>query len=116
MFEGHPILLLHHTGARSGRVRVNPLAYQALEDGRSLAVFGSKGGAPSDPDWFHNLKAHPQARVEVGTEAFDVVARVAEGPERDRIWARQKELIPAFEAYEKRTTRQIPVVILERVS
>jgi len=113
MFEGVPILLLHHTGAKSGKVRVNPLAYQASGD--RLAVFASKGGAPTNPDWFHNLKANPRATVEVGTETRDVRARVAEGEERDRIWSEQKELMPGFADYEKRTTRQIPVIILEPV-
>src|SRR5437867_275307 len=113
MFEGTPILLVHHTGARTDKVRVNPLAYQA--DGDRLVVVASKGGAPTNPDWFHNLKANPRATVEVGTEKFDVMAKVAEGEERERLWARQKELMPGFAEYEKKTTRQIPVIILERV-
>jgi deazaflavin-dependent oxidoreductase (nitroreductase family) len=112
-FEGVPILLLHHTGARTGAVRVNPLAYQA--DGDRFVVFGSKGGAPTNPDWYHNLRANPQATVEVGTETIPVRARVAEGEERERIWNRQKELMPGFAAYEHRTPRQIPVIILERI-
>ena len=114
MFEGTPILLLHHTGARSGKVRVNPLAYQASGD--RLAVFASKGGAPTNPDWFHNLKANPRATVEVGTETRDVRARVAEGEEREKIWSRQKEIMPGFAGYETKTTRQIPVIILDPVS
>jgi deazaflavin-dependent oxidoreductase (nitroreductase family) len=111
-FEGRPILLLHHTGAKSGTERVNPLAYQGLDDG-AIAVFGSKGGAPSNPDWYHNLLANPRATVEVGTETFDVTARVASGEERERIWEKQKREMPGFSDYEKKTTRQIPVVILE---
>ncbi len=111
-FAGVPILLLHHTGARTGKVRVNPLAYQA--DGDRFAVFGSKGGAPTNPDWYHNLLANPEATIEVGTETISVRARVAEGEERERIWNRQKELMAGFAAYEQRTRRQIPVVILER--
>jgi deazaflavin-dependent oxidoreductase (nitroreductase family) len=114
-FEGMPILLLHHRGARTGIERVNPLAYQQLEDG-AIAVFGSKGGAPTNPDWFHNLVANPDARVEVGTETYDVRARVADDEERQRIWERQKKDRPAFADYETKTSRQIPVVILERVS
>jgi deazaflavin-dependent oxidoreductase (nitroreductase family) len=114
MFKGHTLLLLHHRGARSGIERVNPLAYQTLDDGR-LAVFGSKGGAPTNPDWFHNLVANPDASIEVGTETFKVKARVAIGDEREAIWSRQKELMPGFAEYEKRTSRQIPVVILEQV-
>ena len=114
MFEGTPILLLHHTGAKSGKVRVNPLAYQA--NGNRLVVFASKGGAPTNPDWFHNLKANPRATVEVGTETRDVRARDAEGEEREKIWSRQKEIMPGFAGYETKTTRQIPVIILEPVS
>ena len=112
-FEGKPLLLLHHRGAKSGTERVNPLAYQSLDDGR-WAVFASKGGAPTNPDWLHNLKVNSVARVEIGTETFDVKARVAEGDERERIWSKQKELMPGFADYEKKTTRPIPVVILER--
>jgi deazaflavin-dependent oxidoreductase (nitroreductase family) len=113
-FQGLPILLLHHRGARSGTEWVSPLAYQPQEDG-SLAIFGSKGGAPSHPAWFHNLVANPDARVEVGTETFDVRARVAGAEERERIWEKQKRDRPAFAEYERKTSRQIPVVILERV-
>jgi deazaflavin-dependent oxidoreductase (nitroreductase family) len=113
-FQGMPILLLHHAGARTGTVRVNPLAYQA--DGDRFVVFGSKGGSPTNPDWYHNLRANPRATIEVGTETIAVRARVAEGEERERIWSRQKELMPGFAAYEQRTARQIPVIILERSS
>jgi deazaflavin-dependent oxidoreductase (nitroreductase family) len=112
-FEGNPLLLLHHTGAKSGTGRVNPVAYQALENG--FAVFASKGGSPTNPDWYHNLVANPQAEVEVGTERFEVIARVAEGEERERIWTLQKERVPGFAEYERTTTREIPVVILEKV-
>src|SRR5438309_9400666 len=83
-FEGMPMLLLHHRGAKTGIERVNPLAYQQLDDG-SFAIFGSKGGAPTNPDWFHNLVANPRVSVEVGTDSFDVVARVADDEERERI-------------------------------
>lgn len=112
-FEGVNLLLLHTTGARSGKTRVNPLAYQDLGGG-DVAVFGSKGGAPTDPDWYHNLRANAEVRVELGTETYDAVARVAEGEERDRIWATQKARSPAFATYEERTTRPIPVVIISR--
>jgi deazaflavin-dependent oxidoreductase (nitroreductase family) len=111
-FEGHLIVLLHHKGAKTGRERVSPLAGQELEDG-SVAVFGSKGGAPTNPAWFHNLKANPDVKIEIGTETRSVRARVAEGEERERIWTKQKQLMPGFAAYEKRTAREIPVVILE---
>jgi deazaflavin-dependent oxidoreductase (nitroreductase family) len=112
-FEGRTLLLLHHTGARTGIVRVNPVAYQALHDG-AWAIFGSKGGAPSHPHWYLNLVANPQATIEVGTETFPVTARVAQGEERERIWGKQKKDMPGFADYEKRTSRQIPVIILER--
>jgi deazaflavin-dependent oxidoreductase (nitroreductase family) len=112
-FEGVPLLLLHTTGAKTGQGRVNPLAYQA--DGDRLVVFGSKGGAPTNPDWYYNLLANPQVSVEVGGDTRKVTARVAEGDERERIWSRQKELLAGFADYEQRTTRQIPVIILEPV-
>lgn len=113
MFKGTPLLLLHHTGAKSGKVRVNPLAYRT--DGDRLVVFASKGGAPTNPDWFYNLKANPRATVEVGTDTRDVRARVAEGEERDRLWTRQIEIAPAFGEYQKKTKRRIPVIVLEPV-
>ena len=112
-FEGHPLLLLHHHGAKTGLERVNPLACQPLGDGR-WAIFASKGGAATNPDWFYNLVTNPHARIEIGTEVFDVTARVAQGEEREQIWSRQKELMPGFADYEKKTTREIPVVVLER--
>jgi deazaflavin-dependent oxidoreductase (nitroreductase family) len=111
-FEGTPLLLLHTRGAKTGQARINPVAYQEVGDG--FAVFASKGGAPTNPDWYHNLVAHPDVTVEVGTETYDVVARVAEGDERERIWTTQKERHPGFASYEDKTERQIPVVILER--
>ena len=111
MFEGGTMLLLHHNGAKTGTERVNPLAYQPLESG--YAVFASKGGAPSNPDWYHNLKANPDTTVEVGDDTVSVHARVAEGDERDKIWTKQKTNVPAFAGYEEKTDRQIPVVILE---
>ena len=110
-FEGAPLLLLHSTGAKSGQARVNPTMY--LADGDNLVVFASKGGAPTNPDWYHNLVANPRASVEVGDRTVNVVAHVAEGETRDRLWSRQKELYPQFAEYEAKTTRQIPVVILE---
>jgi deazaflavin-dependent oxidoreductase (nitroreductase family) len=110
-FEGAPLLLLHTTGARTGQERVNPVMYQQVGD--DLAVFASKAGAPTNPDWFHNLRANPEARVEVGTETRNVRARVADGDERTRIWETQKERYPGFADYEAGTDREIPVVILE---
>src|SRR5687768_10152821 len=103
-FEARPLLLLHHRGARTGTERVNPLAYQDLGDG-AVAVFGSKGGAPSNPDWYHNVRANPEVKVEIGTDTFEAMARVAEGDERERIWEKQKRDMPGFADYEVRTAR-----------
>jgi deazaflavin-dependent oxidoreductase (nitroreductase family) len=111
-FQGMPILLLHHRGAKTGTERVNPLAYRDLGTG-AVAIFASKGGSPTNPDWYHNVRTNPEVRVEIGPETFEAMARVAEGDERERIWEANKRDIPGFAAYEKRTPRQIPVVILE---
>src|SRR5713101_9667789 len=93
-FDGWPILLLHTTGAKTGAERVNPLVYHA--DGDRLVVFASKGGAPTNPDWYHNLVAHPRATVEVGEERFDVTASVLAGAERDEMYEQQAALYPGF--------------------
>jgi deazaflavin-dependent oxidoreductase (nitroreductase family) len=110
-FEGAPMLLLHTTGAKSGQERVHPLMYLELDG--VLAIFASKGGAPTNPDWYHNLLAHPNATIEIGTETRAVTARVAEGDERDALWTTQKERYSGFADYERKTTREIPVVILD---
>jgi deazaflavin-dependent oxidoreductase (nitroreductase family) len=110
MFEGVPLLLLHHTGAKSGKSRVNPLAYQA-DDGRYV-IFASKGGAPTHPDWYHNLKAQPDVTIEVGTDTIDVVASEASGEERERLFRTQAERVPQFGDYEQKTDRVIPVIVL----
>ncbi len=112
-FEGAPLLLLHTVGAKSGQERVNPMMYQAIGD--SFAVFASKGGAPTNPDWYHNLVANPRVRAEVGGETIELTARVADAGTREPIWAAWKRANPGFADYERKTTRQIPVVILERV-
>jgi deazaflavin-dependent oxidoreductase (nitroreductase family) len=111
-FEGAPLLLLHSTGAKSGRERVNPMMYRKVGD--AWAVFASKGGADTNPDWYHNLLANPRAQIEVGTDCFDVTARTATDDEREPIWSAQKADYSGFAGYEQRTSRQIPVVILER--
>jgi deazaflavin-dependent oxidoreductase (nitroreductase family) len=113
-FEGRTLLLLHHRGAKTGTERVNPVAYQRLSDD-SVAIFASKGGAATNPDWFHNLVAHPDVTVEIGTESFAAHAHVAEGEERETIWERQKRDWPGFAEYEEKTKgiREIPVVVLE---
>jgi deazaflavin-dependent oxidoreductase (nitroreductase family) len=110
-FEGRPLLLLHHTGAKSGVERVNPVAYQTVGD--AFAIFGSNSGGDTNPAWYHNLLAHPDVTVEVGTSTVRVRAREAHGAERDEIWERQKRERPAFADYETQTSRQIPVVLLE---
>ena len=112
-FEGAPLLLLHSTGAKSGQDRVAPVMY--LTEGDDLVVFASKAGADTNPDWFHNLKANPDTRVEVGADTVAVRARIAEGEERDRLFDRQKAAYPGFADYEAGTDRVIPVVVLERV-
>lgn len=112
-FEGRPVLLLHHQGAKSGTDRVSPLMYQDVDGG--YAVFASKAGADTNPDWFHNIKANPVTRVEIGSVIVEVKARVAEGDEQDRIWAKQKQDYPQFADYEEKTSRsQIPVIVLEK--
>ena len=111
-FQGSNILLLHHTGARSGTERVSPLAFQWVGD--SFAVFASKAGAPENPAWLHNLLAHPDTVVEVGTRTVRVRARVAQPAERDVICSRQQQRNPAFAQYEvKASPRKIPVVVLD---
>ena len=110
-FEGAPLLLLHTVGAKSGQPRVNPMMYQREPGG--YAVFASKGGAPVNPDWYHNVLAHPRVTAEIGTGTVEFLARVAEGEERERIWTAQKSAYPGFADYEQKTTRQIPVIILE---
>ena len=112
-FEGANVLLLHTRGAKSGIERVNPVAYQPVGD--DVAIFASKGGAPTNPDWYHNLRANPDVTVEIGTDTIGVKARVLEGEEREPIWTKQKQLMPGFAEYEQKTSRQIPVVLLEPV-
>lgn len=113
-FAGAPLLLLHTTGARSGLERVSPMMYQDIGGGR-VAVFASKAGADSDPDWYRNLIAHPDVTAEIGTDVRGFVARVAGSEEREPIWSTQKERYPGFAGYEAKTTRMIPVVILDPV-
>jgi deazaflavin-dependent oxidoreductase (nitroreductase family) len=113
-FEGADVLLLHHTGARSGTQRVSPLAFQRV--GESFAVFASKAGAPENPAWYHNLLAYPDTTVEVGTATVSVRARIAQPAERDVLWERQKQRSPGFAQYEaKAAPRRIPVVVLDPV-
>ena len=106
------LLLLSTTGAKSGQRRTNPLVY--LRDGDRWLVFASKGGAPNNPDWYHNLVKNPEVSVEVGAEVFEAVAVVLAGEERDSIYARQALLYPTFAEYQSNTKRKIPVVALTR--
>ena len=110
MFEGMPLLLLHHTGAKSGKNRINPLAYQS-DDGRYV-VFASKGGAPTNPAWYYNLKAQPNVTIEVGADTIAVVASEATGGERERLFRTQAERVPQFAEYEAKAGREIPVIVL----
>jgi deazaflavin-dependent oxidoreductase (nitroreductase family) len=114
MFEGMPLLLLHHVGAKSGTSRVSPLAYQG--DGGRYVVFASKAGAPTNPDWYHNLKAHPATTVEVGPDTIEVVASEVTGEERERLYRVQVERTPQFGEYQARTERVIPVLALTPVT
>ena len=113
-FVGAPRLLLTSTGAKTGAQRTNPMMY--LADGERLVVFASKAGAPTNPDWYHNLVAHPEATVEVGTERFGVTATVLTGGERDELYERQSVLYPGFAEYQAGTSRTIPVIALERTA
>jgi deazaflavin-dependent oxidoreductase (nitroreductase family) len=111
-FEHTPLLLLTTIGAKSGQCRTTPLGY--MPEGDRLLVIASSGGAPTHPDWYHNLVAHPQVTVEVGTETFDAIAVVAEDEERDRLWTKGVALYPSLAEHQAKTTRQIPVIALSR--
>lgn len=112
-FEGRPLLLLHTTGAKSGQHRLAPLAYFTI-DGRFIIV-GSKAGADTNPDWVHNLRANPQAHIEVGTDAYDVVARELTREERDDLYPKIVAEAPGFGEYQEKTSRVIPLFELNRV-
>lgn len=111
-FEGAPVLLLHTTGAKSGRQRVSPMMYLDLDAHRY--VFASKAGADSHPDWYHNLVTHPDVTVEVGTETYRATATTVTGAERDHIFAEQAARYPGFAGYAEKTSRVIPVVEITR--
>ena len=111
-FVGRPVLLLTTTGAQSGQPRLAPVVYS--RDGDHFVIMASKGGAPTHPAWYQNLRAHPTVTVEVGGETFEARARVTEGAERDRLFAQHAAHNPNFTDYQRRTTRVIPVVVLER--
>jgi deazaflavin-dependent oxidoreductase (nitroreductase family) len=112
-FEGAEMVIIHTTGAKSGQPRENPLAALADDDG-TLYIFASKGGAPTNPDWYYNLLAHPEIEVEYGKETFAATATEVKGAKRDEIFGRIKVVMPGFADYEAGTTRVIPVVALNR--
>lgn len=112
-FEGKTLLLLHTTGAKSGQERINPVAY--FRDGENYVVIASKGGAPTHPDWYYNILAHPRLTVEVGTETIQVDAKVTEEPDRTRLYDKMVETFPGFNDYRRKTSRVIPVIALTRV-
>ena len=111
-FAGASLVLLTTTGAKSGKERTNPLVY--FKDGDHIIIVASKGGAPTNPDWYYNILAHPDVTLEIGTERFQAHAVVAEDAERDRIFAAVSQSNPGFAQYQQQTTRKIPIVILER--
>jgi len=111
---GRPVILLTTTGAKSGRPYTTPVMY--LRDGGRIAIFATHGGSPRHPDWYHNLVANPTVTVEIGSEKFEAKATpLTGGPERDRLYGQQAELFPQFADYQSKTTRVIPVVLLERL-
>jgi deazaflavin-dependent oxidoreductase (nitroreductase family) len=112
-FEGRPLLLLATTGAKSGKPRLAPLAYFSV-DGK-LIIIGSKAGADTNPDWVHNLRANPGAHIEIGTDAYDVVARELSIEERDEAYPKVVEVAPGFGEYQAKTSRVIPLFELTRV-
>ena len=114
VFAGRPLMLLTTIGKKSGQPRTSPLVYTT--DGDALVIIASKGGAPTNPDWYHNLRANPLVTVELGAERFEAQARVTEGDERQRLYDAQAALMPAFADYQRNSSREIPVIVLERLS
>jgi deazaflavin-dependent oxidoreductase (nitroreductase family) len=110
MFEGMPLVLVHNVGAKSGKEYVTPLVY--LADGDDVVIFASKGGAPENPGWYHNLKAEPNVSIEVGDQKLDALATEATGDERDRLYSAQEAAQPQFAEYATKTDRKIPVIVL----
>jgi deazaflavin-dependent oxidoreductase (nitroreductase family) len=109
-FKGAPLLILHNTGARSGKARLNPMMY--FKDGDRYLVFASKGGADTNPDWYYNIKANPDVQIEVGDETVHAHAEEISGPERDRLYGLQASIYPTFREYQLKTKRIIPVIAL----
>ena len=112
-FADTPLLLLHTTGAKSGLPRLNPVAYVA--DRERLVVMASKGGSPTNPDWYYNIVANPEVSVEVGTDQFQARATTAAEPERTRLYEKMAAVNPGFAEYQRQTTRIIPVIVLTQM-
>lgn len=112
-FAGAPMILITHKGAKSGTARTTPLVYS--KDGERYVIIASKAGSPTNPAWYHNLLAHPEVTVEVGSERFTAKVVEAKGAERDRLYEAQAKMMPQFNEYQQRTERKIPVLTLERV-
>ena len=111
-FLGRNVLILTTQGAKSGEVRETPLVY--TRDGDHYVIVASKGGAPTHPAWYHNLAKHPEVTIEVGKDKFKARAHVAQGDEHERLYTHHADINPTFHDYRKRTTRKIPVIVLER--
>jgi deazaflavin-dependent oxidoreductase (nitroreductase family) len=112
-WEGIPLILIHHIGARSGIERVTPVACSAEGEGR-FAIWAANGGSPTHPNWYHNLKARPGITVEVGAQTFTVLARELDGAARAELWAKLVAVYPQLGAAQARTVRQIPLFVLTR--
>ena len=112
LFTGRTLLLLHTTGAKSKAERINPVAYTT--DGDRIVIIASKGGAPTHPDWYHNVVGNPHVTIEVGTEKFQARAAIATEPERTRLYDQMAAVMPGFAEYQRKTTRRIPVIVLTR--
>lgn len=111
-FEGMPMILVTMKGAKSGKEYTMPLVYS--KDGNRYVIIASMAGAPNNPDWYHNIKAHPDVTLEIGTERFAAKAIITSGEERERLFNAQAAIMPIFNDYRKKTTREIPVIALER--
>ena len=107
-----PMIIITHKGAKSGNTYTSPLVYS--KDGDRYVIIASKGGAPNNPSWYHNLIAHPEVTVEIGTEKFTAKAHEVKGAERDRLFEAQAKMMPVFSEYQQKTARKIPVIVLER--
>ncbi|MGD0118681.1 MAG: nitroreductase family deazaflavin-dependent oxidoreductase [Candidatus Binatus sp.] len=112
-FANMPMILVTHTGAKTGKSYTTPLVY--TRDGDRVVVIASKRGAPNNPAWYHNLVAHPTVTLEIGTESFKAKARVATGDERERLYNQQAAQMAVFNEYRAKTTRKIPVIVFERI-